>query len=51
MRNKLRWVAYLPPRAKVSSGPGMLLWPMSEFTALLPPQSVLMSMAPDATEG
>lgn len=31
------------------SGPGMLLWPMSEFMALVQPQSVLTSMTRDIT--
>lgn len=51
VRSELRWVASLPPKAILMSGPGLLLGPMSGFMTLMQTQSLLMTMAPDATKG
>lgn len=56
VRSGLMWVALLPPRAMVLPGPAycwrpwLLLGPMSGFMALMQPQSLYMSMAPDTTK-
>ena len=51
VRTGLRWVASLPHRAIVMSGPGLMQGPMSRFMALIQPLSLLISEAPDTTKG
>lgn len=51
VRNELRWMACLPPRAMVLFGLDLLPRVFSGPLALPQPQSVLMYLAPVTTEG
>lgn len=51
VRSLLRWVAAMPHMAMVACGSRLLPRPTSELMALLRSRSVLMSVAPDTTEG
>lgn len=51
MRNMLRWMACLPPRAMVMSWPQLLPRPLLGSEALLQLQSVLMFLVPITTKG
>lgn len=51
VRNGLMWEVCLPPRAMVTSRPGLQPGAMSASMALLQLESMWMSMAPVTTEG